>query len=219
MHVFMTGATGFIGRAVVLRFLPDGHSVTAWVRDPRRARAALGGAVSVVLITRDNESLQREVERADTIISLAGEPILGKAGIVTRWTAVAAQLYKRSESGSPSAWSGRFARPKNRPASWSRPAQWASMAIEATKQWTSTVRPNLVSPPICASPGKTLLLGPTLLGLSSCSCVSASSSESAVIANRLFVGAKLREIFAYRQAAIAFRFGCSAGHTARPDAA
>jgi uncharacterized protein YbjT (DUF2867 family) len=37
MRVFVTGATGFIGRALIPRLQRDGHAVTAWVRKRSRA--------------------------------------------------------------------------------------------------------------------------------------------------------------------------------------
>jgi uncharacterized protein YbjT (DUF2867 family) len=37
MKVFLTGATGFVGRNMVKRLLADGHSVRALVRDPEKA--------------------------------------------------------------------------------------------------------------------------------------------------------------------------------------
>ena len=44
MRVFVTGGTGFIGRAVVRRLLDRGDRVTAVVREPERATdlASLG---------------------------------------------------------------------------------------------------------------------------------------------------------------------------------
>ena len=42
MKVFVTGATGFIGRALVLALQQRGYPVLAWVRSKPRARALLG---------------------------------------------------------------------------------------------------------------------------------------------------------------------------------
>ena len=78
MQIVVTGATGFIGRALVLRLMRDGHHLTAWVRDLARARALLGPDVALV----EREGLDVAIAGADAVINLAGEPIAGK-----RWTA------------------------------------------------------------------------------------------------------------------------------------
>lgn len=82
MHVFLTGATGFVGRAAVLRLQRDGHTLAAWVRSPARARSSIGADVALVDAAGGQEALAREVARADAVIHLAGEPLLGR-----RWTA------------------------------------------------------------------------------------------------------------------------------------
>jgi nucleoside-diphosphate-sugar epimerase len=48
MRVFLTGATGFLGRHVVRRLLESGGTVTALTRDPARARALLPPEVALV---------------------------------------------------------------------------------------------------------------------------------------------------------------------------
>ena len=76
MKVFLTGATGFIGRALVLALLQKGHSVVAWVRSPEKARAGLGGNVELLPITPEgNEELEAALEQCDAVINLAGEPL------------------------------------------------------------------------------------------------------------------------------------------------
>ncbi|MCH7527230.1 MAG: NAD-dependent epimerase/dehydratase family protein, partial [Planctomycetes bacterium] len=41
MNIAVTGATGFIGKALCARLLADGHEVRAISRDPDAAKAAL----------------------------------------------------------------------------------------------------------------------------------------------------------------------------------
>ncbi|MBM4194955.1 MAG: TIGR01777 family protein [Gemmatimonadetes bacterium] len=79
MRVLVTGATGFIGRALIPRLHRDGHAVVAWVRSPARARGLLGPEVELVQV---EAALGAAIEGADAVVNLAGEPLLGG-----RWTA------------------------------------------------------------------------------------------------------------------------------------
>jgi len=81
MRFAITGATGFLGRALVLRLARDGHHVVALVRDPVAARGVLGAHPTVVALA-DDLAVTRAVHAADAIINLAGEGILER-----RWTA------------------------------------------------------------------------------------------------------------------------------------
>lgn len=72
MQVFITGATGFVGRALVLRLLRDGHQLSAWTRDGARARDLLGPDVEVAC-DADGDSFEDCVARADAVVHLAGE--------------------------------------------------------------------------------------------------------------------------------------------------
>jgi nucleoside-diphosphate-sugar epimerase len=70
----VTGATGFIGRALVARLASSGVSVLALVRDPARA-GDLAALPNVELATGDVQNratLQGLVERAGTVYHLAG---------------------------------------------------------------------------------------------------------------------------------------------------
>ncbi|HKA90471.1 MAG TPA: TIGR01777 family oxidoreductase [Haliangiales bacterium] len=73
LNVLVTGATGFLGRAVILRLRRDGHRVTCHVRRPARARGLLGGEVEI--------TTELAVDGKDAVVNLAGAPIIG------RWTA------------------------------------------------------------------------------------------------------------------------------------
>jgi uncharacterized protein (TIGR01777 family) len=80
MHIFISGATGFIGRALVLRLQRDGHSITAWVRDEERARGALGADVDLLPVEAGEQALRDALAVSDGVVNLAGEPLVG------RWT-------------------------------------------------------------------------------------------------------------------------------------
>src|SRR5207342_193728 len=82
MRVFVTGATGFVGRALIPLLQRDGHAVVAWVRSPASARSQLGAEVELVPADAGFDVLVRAMERCDAVVNLAGEPLMGG-----RWTA------------------------------------------------------------------------------------------------------------------------------------
>src|SRR4051812_29860327 len=82
MRVLITGATGFIGQALVARLRQSGHSVVAWVRSDASALRIFGAGVDVVSMTAGHDALVAALSDCDGVINLAGEPILGR-----RWTA------------------------------------------------------------------------------------------------------------------------------------
>jgi len=75
VRVFVTGATGFVGRAVVLRLRRDGFEVCAWVRDEARARGQLGAEVDLLSTDAPRETLVETLARCDGVVNLAGESI------------------------------------------------------------------------------------------------------------------------------------------------
>ena len=90
MHVLVTGATGFIGRALVLRLRRDGHEVSAWVRSPERARALLGEEISLIDASSGSGALRVALLVSDAVVNLAGEPILPRRWSGNRRRALAA---------------------------------------------------------------------------------------------------------------------------------
>lgn len=78
MRVFLTGATGFLGRALTLALRRDGHGVVAWVRSEARARALLGDQAELVPMLPDDAALKAALEGCDAVVNLAGEPILSR---------------------------------------------------------------------------------------------------------------------------------------------
>src|SRR5437773_6028937 len=75
VRVFVTGATGFIGRALVPRLQRNGHSVVVWARSDTRAMALLGADVDVVSTTAGQDALVAALRDCDAVINLAGEPL------------------------------------------------------------------------------------------------------------------------------------------------
>jgi nucleoside-diphosphate-sugar epimerase len=74
MRVFLTGATGYIGSAVLDAVLRAGHQVTAVVRDPEKAeRVAARGVKPVVGELAHPETFVAELAGADAVIHAALE--------------------------------------------------------------------------------------------------------------------------------------------------
>ena len=80
-RILVTGATGFIGRALVPRLQRDGHRVVVWSRSETRALALLGADIDVVSTSAGQDALTAALSQCDAVINLAGELLLGK-----RWT-------------------------------------------------------------------------------------------------------------------------------------
>jgi uncharacterized protein (TIGR01777 family) len=83
MRVFMTGATGFVGAALVEALRARGDAVVAVTRDAARARKRLGEGVDFAEADPGSPGdWQKRVAGCDAAINLAGESIGGK-----RWDA------------------------------------------------------------------------------------------------------------------------------------
>jgi uncharacterized protein (TIGR01777 family) len=91
MRVFIAGATGFIGRALVPRLHREGHTVVAWVRSEQRARNVLGAEVETLSTSVDLPELARTLAECDAVVNLAGEPLMGG-----RWTDARRRLLESS---------------------------------------------------------------------------------------------------------------------------
>jgi uncharacterized protein (TIGR01777 family) len=81
VRILLTGATGFVGRALVSALLAEGHSLVVWTRSPGRARDGLGADVDVLPAGDGDQALATELGRSDAVVNLAGAPIIG-----ARWT-------------------------------------------------------------------------------------------------------------------------------------
>jgi uncharacterized protein (TIGR01777 family) len=73
--VLVTGATGFIGRALVKRLLERGDRVIAFARDPIKAHLVLGPAPMVATRLADLPPAMP----IDAVVNLAGAPIVARA--------------------------------------------------------------------------------------------------------------------------------------------
>ncbi|MEW6271878.1 MAG: TIGR01777 family oxidoreductase [Thermodesulfobacteriota bacterium] len=77
MKIVVTGATGFIGRALVQRLLSSGHEVTAWSRDAARARESLPALCEVAEVDPRRAVDPERLRGVDAVVHLAGESVAG----------------------------------------------------------------------------------------------------------------------------------------------
>jgi len=92
MRVFITGATGLVGRALTLRLRRAGHTVVAWSRSADRVVQRLGGEAEAA--SGGAAELAQAIDGCDAVVTLAGEPVLPG-----RWTARRKQALRTSRVG------------------------------------------------------------------------------------------------------------------------
>jgi uncharacterized protein (TIGR01777 family) len=91
MRIAITGATGFIGEALVPRLVAEGHDVVALTRDPGAARGRFPAPVTVAGYTPLKRGPWEDaLAGAEAAVHLAGAPING------RWTADAKRAMRDS---------------------------------------------------------------------------------------------------------------------------
>ena len=72
MRVFLTGATGVVGRRLIPLLTAEGHAVTAVVRSPeKKAAVARAGATPLSVGLFDRNALDAAVRRHDAVVNLA----------------------------------------------------------------------------------------------------------------------------------------------------
>jgi hypothetical protein len=92
MKVVVTGATGFIGQALVPLLVARGDEVVALTRDAERARARLGAGVTAVTADLQAKGAWTEaLAGAGAIVHLAGESVAAR-----RWDARQRQVIRDS---------------------------------------------------------------------------------------------------------------------------
>jgi dihydroflavonol-4-reductase len=74
MRIFLTGATGYIGRALCLRLRTEGHELRALVRPTSRVGALAGiGVATFVGDLADRASMREAMSGADWVIHAGAE--------------------------------------------------------------------------------------------------------------------------------------------------
>lgn len=81
MKIFMTGATGFLGRTLSLQLQRDGHELHVLTRRPKQAKNVLGGDIKIVPAYEFGLGTSPALGECDAVINLAGEPVVGR-----RWS-------------------------------------------------------------------------------------------------------------------------------------
>jgi uncharacterized protein YbjT (DUF2867 family) len=71
VDVFVTGGTGYIGRALILSLVKDGHKVRALVRPGSESKLP-AGSEQIIGDALDSTSYQQQVAPAETFIHLVG---------------------------------------------------------------------------------------------------------------------------------------------------
>ncbi len=95
MRVFLTGATGLIGRRLVPGLLSAGHTVICVTRDPVAAREVLAGDVEIIGADPCLPGVwQDRAGICDAVVNLAGASVADG-----RWTRRRKQLIRRSRLG------------------------------------------------------------------------------------------------------------------------
>lgn len=87
MKVFVTGATGAIGRPTVPLLTAAGHEVTAVVRSPeKRAQVEAAGAAGVEVDLFDAAAVRQAVAGHDAVVNLVTNiPPMTQAGRPSAW--------------------------------------------------------------------------------------------------------------------------------------
>lgn len=90
MDVFVTGGTGFLGRALCQRLIENGHQVTVLSRSAEAAQRLPRGVGAAIGDPTVEGSWQEEVTRCQGVVNLAGASIFG------RWTKARKELITES---------------------------------------------------------------------------------------------------------------------------
>lgn len=90
MKIVLAGGTGFIGRKLLPALLAEKHQVALLTRNAKKAGLA-NTLLRVVYWDNAKEDWKKEIDGADAVINLAGEPIADK-----RWTSAQKEVLAKS---------------------------------------------------------------------------------------------------------------------------
>ena len=90
MRVFITGGTGFLGRALTEKLLGQGHSVTILTRSPKLRQQYTPSLAYVIGNPAQEGDWQEEVAKHEVVINLAG------ASIFRRWSEESKTILRKS---------------------------------------------------------------------------------------------------------------------------
>ena len=90
VKIFITGGTGFVGRALTGRLLEGGHQLTILTRSLDRTRPLPPGASYLEGDPAEKGAWQERIAEHDAVVNLAG------ASIFRRWTDAAKQVMRES---------------------------------------------------------------------------------------------------------------------------
>lgn len=113
MRVVVTGATGFVGRALCRRLLAHDHAVTALTRDPEAAARRLDPRVQPVAwrgYRNSTDGASAALDESHVVINLAGAPVADR-----RWTARVKAELRASREGTTSSLVAALAKLQARP--------------------------------------------------------------------------------------------------------
>ncbi len=96
MHIVITGGTGLLGKALIERLAPEGHTFTVFTRTPNDRRGLPPQVHMAAWTPNEPNALARHLREADAVVNLMGENIAAKRWTKTRKNALRASRVENS---------------------------------------------------------------------------------------------------------------------------